>query len=496
MPSLAFIAPSEPESRDLLELTIRPAAAEAGYQIGAIDDGDLTEHSIGQPAERVTSADLLVADLTGARPNVMFALGVRYSSGRPVILLAPEGTGVPFDFVTRRIIFFDRSGRGLLRLRQDLTSSLLAAKNDVVSSSESSEFTPAILLPTTGAALGATLMAIAAMVADVIKRRRAQHSTAREVVELKELERRVESAASNAVHEVGPLLNEVAMTLMEQGDLDEAEIALRQALRLVRDSDTDASGALLSNLASLYARRGDREQAVHYYRQARSLLETQQDPHKAAQVTHNLAAEFTGSGDLDSADQLLRQSLATFREVGDRRSEAVALMNLAVLLADRGEQREAELNLGEAAELAAEVDDGRLHISILRALASLAAQNSDYGRAIDYLSQALSNEASQEDSAVRSALLRQMGDIALQLNDSHLAVQMFSEAVHLDRRSGDRRALGTSLSLLGAALAREGRVYEARSVLEEAIEELSGIAPVDGVRALTDSLARIGTLKG
>jgi tetratricopeptide (TPR) repeat protein len=498
MPSLIFVAPSGSDSRARLELTVEPAASAAGFQVVAMYGDQVATSSIEEITKHVTAADLVVADLTGASPNVMFELGVRYATGRPVILLAPEGAEVPFDLVTRRIIFFDRSARGLIRLRQDLSSALTAVMSEITTSSDSPISAYKNLSTTTPSSALTTLAALAvtAMISEVIKRRMKQQAGRRQIVELEGLQKLVESAAADEGQELGPLLNKVAMALIEQGDLEEAEVALRQALRLSSTSPTSASGSLLANLASLYARRGDHEQAVSYYQQALSFLQTEGRPHEAAQVAHNLAAELTASGDFENADKLLQQSISTFRVIGDTRSEATALLNHSILLIEKGDLGAAEINLSKAAGLATEIPDARLRMSVLRTLASLAVQHSDYTRAIDLLQQALNEARSQEDNDLRAGLLRQIGDIALRLDDYDLAIQMLTEAVTADRQSGDRRALGASLSILGNALWQAGDVRGAQLILQEAIEELTGIASIEEIRGLTDTLANINAGEG
>lgn len=52
--------------------------------------------------------EVCVADLTFLNANVFYELGVRHALGLPVIHIASEGTGLPFDNMPYRTIFFDR----------------------------------------------------------------------------------------------------------------------------------------------------------------------------------------------------------------------------------------------------------------------------------------------------------------------------------------------------------------------------------------------------
>ncbi|MDR0692423.1 MAG: nucleoside 2-deoxyribosyltransferase [Prevotellaceae bacterium] len=59
------------------------------------------------------TSDLVIIDLTGLNPNVMFEYGYRYAIEKPFICIAKEGTILPFDINTIRTIFYEDVG-GLL----------------------------------------------------------------------------------------------------------------------------------------------------------------------------------------------------------------------------------------------------------------------------------------------------------------------------------------------------------------------------------------------
>ena len=57
--------------------------------------------------ERLYSSALVIADLTGFNPNVMYEVGVRHSFNKPIVQIAQKGEKLPFDVGTERTIFFD-----------------------------------------------------------------------------------------------------------------------------------------------------------------------------------------------------------------------------------------------------------------------------------------------------------------------------------------------------------------------------------------------------
>jgi len=86
--------------------------------------------TIAQPGEvndqilsRLRDEPLVIADLTGSNPNVMYELGWRHSFGKPTIHVAEYGR-LPFDVSTHRTIQFTRTPAGLVDGRKRLEKAL------------------------------------------------------------------------------------------------------------------------------------------------------------------------------------------------------------------------------------------------------------------------------------------------------------------------------------------------------------------------------------
>lgn len=74
----------------------------------------------------LSSAEVVVADLSGANPNVMYELGLRHSRSAITLQVGEYGR-LPFDVSSIRTIQFNRDEAGLIAVRDQLIESLRAA---------------------------------------------------------------------------------------------------------------------------------------------------------------------------------------------------------------------------------------------------------------------------------------------------------------------------------------------------------------------------------
>lgn len=94
-------------SDGILNEIIRPAVESMGFHVERADHdrspGIVTDSII----QKTMDSDLVVADLSGYNPNVMYELAVRHASGRPVVQMIEHGQVLPFDVSAVNTIVFE-----------------------------------------------------------------------------------------------------------------------------------------------------------------------------------------------------------------------------------------------------------------------------------------------------------------------------------------------------------------------------------------------------
>ncbi|MFJ5927789.1 hypothetical protein ACIQF6_34860 [Kitasatospora sp. NPDC092948] len=108
---------------EVFERVIAPACEKYGIDAvradGIANAGDINE----QICRYIIESDLVVADVSGGNPNVMYELGIRHIIGKPTIHIGEVGQ-LPFDIAPIRTIQYRRSRSHMAEARRGIEGAL------------------------------------------------------------------------------------------------------------------------------------------------------------------------------------------------------------------------------------------------------------------------------------------------------------------------------------------------------------------------------------
>jgi tetratricopeptide (TPR) repeat protein len=248
--------------------------------------------------------------------------------------------------------------------------------------------------------------------------------------------------------------------------LDQYVAAQEYALRVATEAgDQNAVAQALGNLGTLYADRGQLDDARGTFQAALSTADATGDLNLGARLNLALGRVAREQGDLQSAESHIRASLAMFETSGDLDGQRNALIYLGDLLATGGQVEAAEAAYDRA--LVSE-GDTEATASILGRKALLASHSDDPSGARPLYEMALEAMGSEGGANERAAMLRELAIVLMRDGDAVGAAERLQESFYLFRDAGNAHGTAMAGLAISSTLLVAGDADRARAWLTEA----------------------------
>jgi hypothetical protein len=109
---------------------VRPAAEACGYDVVRSYRLSTTERTIPKIIQHLSDDPIVVADLTGYDPNVLYELGYRWGLGKPVVQLIQEGQELPFDIFDIPTVYWNLDADGVGNHQAELVDKIREAEKE------------------------------------------------------------------------------------------------------------------------------------------------------------------------------------------------------------------------------------------------------------------------------------------------------------------------------------------------------------------------------
>ena len=107
MPSIFVAMPFVEEMDDIFFYGIQKPVEECGHLCERADLASFTGDVMNWVKEKISSAEIIIADLTNANPNVYLEVGYAWGIGKKTVLLARKGSELKFDVRSQRCLFYN-----------------------------------------------------------------------------------------------------------------------------------------------------------------------------------------------------------------------------------------------------------------------------------------------------------------------------------------------------------------------------------------------------
>jgi nucleoside 2-deoxyribosyltransferase len=101
-----FLMPFSAPFNEYYEQVFKPAVIEAGFKPYRADEIYGSRPFMQDILDSIKKSDVILAEITGRNPNVMYEMGVAYAWKKPIVILSQTMEDVPFDLRHYRVLIY------------------------------------------------------------------------------------------------------------------------------------------------------------------------------------------------------------------------------------------------------------------------------------------------------------------------------------------------------------------------------------------------------
>jgi hypothetical protein len=120
--------PFDNQFGDVFHYGIRPVVSERGLDCVRVDKDIFVGEVLGWIHRRIDRAEVMIADMTGANPNVYYEVGYAQHAGKPIVLVCSTHSSLAFNVQNVHCLFYENIEDLESKLANELDGLLLSGR--------------------------------------------------------------------------------------------------------------------------------------------------------------------------------------------------------------------------------------------------------------------------------------------------------------------------------------------------------------------------------